>query len=840
LTHPRSPLRGADRIVSIFRQGHEAGQLSHNEYQLLKNRLDAFDWIGAARIAPSDITIRDHSEIAIVAAVTPNLAGALNLPLGAGVIISNHMWQSEFGGRADIIGSQIRVNNADLRINGVAKDQLEGLYRDRIVDLWVPLLVRSLPGTDRDRRDLWVLASLRRAVSTSQAQADVRRSLNSSSDVSVVPFTGATPTMVQGLSRIGALLNWTSGAVFFIACINVGSFLLGRALRRSHETSLRIALGATRAALIRELLSDSIVMSLAGGSVGVLLAVWTARVIPALLFQEDAERLVLAPHLLPIVTASMLTVGITVICGMMPVFATVTDRPWTILRRESELPSKTMERLRSGLVIGQITTCWVLVVCTALLLEGLRSALETGAGHRLGNPILVTVQAQAQPEVDIKFFSEVEQRAKSAANLSPLAWTARPPGSQAAWRSFKVQPPSLQRRDVEIDVAWFTPDSLKLFDNRPIAGRMFGLIDQTRRVAVVDELAAAELFGRDTIGMVIQDPSSLPVEIIGVVKRSSKYELQQERPTIYYDYMNHSDVPKPIRSAHFRVPLVSPLMNIQLNANVVSPRYFSAFDLPLIAGQVFAEHQVPGQDRVGVINQEAADLFFGGQLLGTGIIDERGVRTEIIGVVGSRVLGTFQQHEEPTIYLPMWQECPPRMTLVLERSKWNGRILADLRRRIESVPGHDLTPAIIEPLDTRLAQSAFAPLRIATLICGASASTGLILSILGLFNAQNEAERQRLRELALHVALGAQRWRIVFRVVRNAGRLVLLGTVTGSLVSLALVRLLIADTVSITSPPFWVWMIAPLLLVVVVVIASAIPAHRASHVDPLTIMRDNN
>jgi hypothetical protein len=488
LTHPWSPL-GADRIVSIFRQGREAGQLSHNEYQLLKNRLDAFDWVGAARIAPSEITIGDHSEITNVAAVTPNLAGALNLPLGAGVIISNHMWQSEFGGRADIIGGQTRVNNADLRINGVAKDRLEGLYRDRIVDLWMPLQDRSLPGTDRTRGDLWVLASLRRAVSISQAQADVRRNFNNPSEVSVVPFTGATPRMVQGLSRIGALLNCSSGAVFFIACINVASFLLGRALRRSHETSLRIALGATRAALIRELLSDSVIMSLAGGAVGILLALRTARVIPALLFEEDAERLVFAPHLLPIVTASMLTVGITVICGMMPVFATVTDRPWIILRREGELPSKTTERLRSGLVIGQITTCWVLVICTALLLEGLRSALQTSAGHRLGNPILVTVQALARREVDIKFFNQVEQKTKSAASLSPLAWTARPPGSQAVWRSFKVQPPSLRRRDVEMDVAWFTPDSLKLFDNRPIAGRMFGLLDQTRRVAVVDEEA---------------------------------------------------------------------------------------------------------------------------------------------------------------------------------------------------------------------------------------------------------------------------------------------------------------------------------------------------------------
>jgi hypothetical protein len=124
LTQPSSLLRGADRIVSIFRQGHhrEVGPLSGNEYLLLKNRLDVFDWIGAARITPSDIMMSDHSEIAIVAAVTPNLAGVLDLPLGVGVVISHHMWQSEFGGRANIVGGQIRVNNTDFRITGIATE----------------------------------------------------------------------------------------------------------------------------------------------------------------------------------------------------------------------------------------------------------------------------------------------------------------------------------------------------------------------------------------------------------------------------------------------------------------------------------------------------------------------------------------------------------------------------------------------------------------------------------------------------------------------------------------------------------------------------------------------
>ncbi len=332
--------------------------------------------------------------------------------------------------------------------------------------------------------------------------------------------------MVQGLSRIGTLLNCASGAVFFIACINVASFLLGRALRRSHETSLRIALGATRAKLMGELLSDSIVISLAGGALGILLAVWTARVIPALLFEEDAERLVFTPHLLSIVTASILSVGITVACGMMPVFATVTDRPWTILQRESGLPSKTMERLRAGLVVGQITTCCVLVVCTAFLLR--RSSLGPGNERRtspwLCDPCNRTSAGRSQ------LFQRSRARAKSAAtNLSPLAWTDLPPGNRPTWSSFRVQPPSLQLRDVEMDIEWLTPRSLELLDKQPIAGRMFGLRDQTR-VAVIDEEASAELFGRETVGVVVQDPAGVPIEIIGVVKRGPKYALQQKCP----------------------------------------------------------------------------------------------------------------------------------------------------------------------------------------------------------------------------------------------------------------------------------------------------------------------
>jgi ABC-type lipoprotein release transport system permease subunit len=840
LTHAGSSLEYADRIVSIFKQDRfrSAGPLSGDEYRLLDQQADAFDWIEAVRVTPSDITIGDHSEIVTVAAVMPNLAVALKVPLGNGVVLSYRFWQSDFDGRTDAIGKHIRIDSVDYPITGVAPIQLEGLYRDRPTDVWMSLQARSLKSVDGSGRDLWVLARLRRAVSTGQAEAAVHLKFGNSVAVSVIPFTGTPPRMAQGLSRVVRLLNLAAGAVFFIACINVASLLLGRALRRSGETSLRIALGATRAKLVGELLSDSIVISLAGGAFGTLLAVWSEHAIPALLFQQDAERLVFTPHLLPIVAASLLCVSVTALCGIVPVFATSTDRPWTILRRESGLPSKTVQRLRTGLAVAQITTCSMLVICAVVLSESFHSALETGTGKRLSDPVLITVQAQARPDVDIKHFAEVAQRARSIATLSSLAWAARLPGDQPTWRSFRIQPSTPNDRDVELDIDWFTPESLEFIDTEPAAGRLFSLRDQARRVAVVDEEAAAELFGLETVGIVIQDPAGMPTEIIGVVRRNATSPLNSRRPTIYYNYGGPSVAPERVSRARFRVPVVLPSMHVELNVNVVSPSYFDELGLSLIAGQEFPERPLPGEGRVTVINQEAAGLYFSSNPLGAGLIDDYGVRTAIIGVVGSHLLGTFQRQEEPTIYLPMWQDAPPRMTLILEASKWNDRILTDLRRGIESIPGPSVAPVVIKTLDVQLAQSGLAPLRIATLILGASASTALVLSFLGLLSVQSDAERQRCRELALHMAFGAQRWQIAFVVFKRAARLASVGTLIGMLGSLALWRVVARDT-AISSPSFWGWLIAALSPALAVMIAAVLPAYRASIVNPTTVMGDD-
>ncbi len=837
LIHPNVPTKDEDRMVSIFAHDktHSAGPLTRHQFQLLRSHPDAFVWIDGARIAPANVNLGGGSEIAIVAAVMPNLANALSLPQNGGAILSRRMWQREFGNGVNVVGQRVRINNVDLPITGIAPDRLEGLYRDQIVDIWTPLPAASFQDQDQNSRDVWVLARIRDGVSMSEVQRNIGRRLGDSNGIYLAPFSGASPIMARGLSQIGTLLEFASAAVFLVACCVVASLLLGRALRRIHIMSINVALGAARLNLVMGVLSDCVVVSLVGGALGLLLAIGTAHVLPGLLFAEDAERLVFAPRLFSIVLSSLVCVGVIIACGCVPILATTTDRPWNVLQRESGLPSTAIARFRALLVVGQITICCVLTIFTTVLFERFHTLIRTTAGHGVGNLVLATVR---MPD-NTTYFKAVEETVKSMPNVSPLAWTTLIPGSLPAWRSFRVQMPSSSLRDVPIDITG-QPGSPGSAERRPLWGRPFEAQDQSCHVAIVNEEAASTLFGPDTIGMSIQDPDGAPVEIVGVVKQSPGHRKDDRRsPAIYFndsDSLAHSR----IAMAGFRAPLAAAHSSIEMNTNFVSPGYLRALGLSLIDGQWFPEHEVAGECRhLGVINQEAADLYFGGRALGAALIDNIGIRTEIVGIVSSQALGTFEQKAQPAIYISIWQEHPSRMTLLIRSSMWNQQIMDQLRGRIESVLGNGPASPVITPLDTRLVESGFAPLRIARLIFATSTLTALVLSIFGLLSVQSDTERQRRRELAVRIALGAQRRHIFFMTVKEIGQLALAGILIGTLISGAALRAFTSELATIGSPPFQVWLLAPILSMLILIMTATVAAYRALSGEPHTVMRED-
>jgi len=409
-------------------------------------------------------------------------------------------------------------------------------------------------------------------------------------------------------------------------------------------------------------------------------------------------------------------------------------------------------------------------------------------------------------------------------------------------QSFRIEPAQWPLREVTLDTDWITSDSLHLFDLPPKAGHMFGAAERTCRAAIVNEEAAEELFGRYSTGRTLRDPENpQPIEIIGVVAmRESEEVAKKNRPTVYFDYTSHQETPpRRITDVRLRAPIASELASADFETNVVSPGYFDAVGSKLVAGRGFTGHTTSTGCRIGIVNQEAVDLYLGGNAVGAAVIDEQGRRTDIIGVVHSGPLGAFQRRVQPTLYLPMAQDVLTSMSMIVQLREVNGATLPDLRRRLEEVPGRGPSPVLVRTFETYLNQTSLAPLRVATLLLGASATVALLLSVLGLFSALSDAARQRRRELAIRIALGASRWRIIGQVLGEGVRLACAGTLAGMLMSPALSRWMSGITPGSGSPALWVWVAAPLALAGVVTIASVLPTRRALMTNPLTIMHDD-
>jgi hypothetical protein len=641
------------------------------------------------------------------------------------------------------------------------------------------------------------------------------------------------------MARIGALLSAAAWAVFVIACINVATLLLLRSSSRSRESSVRIALGAGRGQIARLFLADAILISLTGGAFGILLAVWTTRVVPSLLFERDAEQVVFIPNFRATIAASLACAAIMIVCGLAPLTETRRDDPASVLRRESAGPSRAMRRLRTALVGVQMTCCCLLVISAAILITAFRDSLRTKAGARLKLTILATVDSQerfGRPDLGEQYFRNIEQAAQSMPQTIMTTWSNMPPGSQSAWQSVRTEPPTPALRDVVLDVALFTPQSLHAVALPPISGRMFSRNDtpQSCRVVVVNQ-AAGDLLGRNAVGETILDAAGQPAEIVGLVAPSDEARESGVRPTVYYYPDQRIVASDQVGPTRFRVPAEATHSRAILETHAVSPTYFDFMGLAVTAGRSFPD-AASRSCRIGVINQEANERYFAGKAVGAAIVDGGGHRTEIIGVVQSAFLRASQRRVDPAIYFPMAQDFFPRMTLVIGSRDTTTATIAAMRNRLDAVPG-GRSPVLVTTLEAHLSRIALAPERIAMVLISAAAAIALVLGSLGLHGALLDRARQRRREFGVRIALGSQGWRLVGQVLGEGVRLAASGTIAGLLLSRVLARWLSQTMPAAGSPPVWVWVVAPGALLAAVLIASVLPARIALATDPLTIMR---
>jgi hypothetical protein len=685
-----------------------------------------------------------------------------------------------------------------------------------------------------------VLGRLRSGIQESQAQTALNANRTDATRIVVMPYTGTMPDAAGGMRRVGLLLSAASGVVFLIACANVATFLLARASARSRETAVRVALGASRRRLAAHLLADSIVLSVAGAAMGLLLAIWMAGVLPAFLFDQDAEQLRFVPDAIGSIAVAGVCGAIMILCGLTPLLEVRHDDPALVLRRESAGPSNQLRRLREALVVGQMACCCLLVVFTTILYTGFRQALQTGAGERLQHAVIATLEAAAlfsRPDLGLRYFREAERAALSTPGIFATAWSGTPPGSRPGWQAVRIEQAHPPLHDVVVDIADFTPESLALVKLPPLSGRMFGIEDSPRScpVVVVNKTAAG-MFDGDPVGQSIEDATGRRLDVVGVV--DNKDPDRPHRPTIFYypaqagSRLNHAG------TARFRIPVSQAVIRGVIETHVVSASYFEEVDLPAVAGSLFGEEPGDGDCRVGVINEEAAVRYFGRDAVGGAIVDASGRRTGIVGVVRSPRLRASQRGVEPAVYLPFTQDFLPRMTLILNARASGAALVSAVRDRVSAVPGGRTLPVVVT-LEEHLRRTALASERIAAVLVGACATTGLVLGILGLYGAMNDAARQRRRQYAVRLALGAPAWRVVKQVLGEGLWLAAMGAAVGLAGSFFLARSLTRLTPSAAAPDLKLWAIAPLLLLAATLAASVLPARRTLAVDPLTVMRDD-
>ena len=642
----------------------------------------------------------------------------------------------------------------------------------------------------------------------------------------------------EGIARIGRLLRVAAIAVFAIACANVASFLLARASARSRETAVRVAIGAGRKQLVRQVLADSLLISIAGAAAGAILAFWLGQIVPSLLFDEDAEKMIFAADPRGVALIALACAAITLVCGLLPVIETRHDDPGAIIQRESSGPSRASIRLGAGLVIIQMTACTLLVISAGVLLAGFRSALQTSTARRLSSPVVVSIDAlQSSSKAHektggLQYFESGAIAAREVAGATSIAWAASVPGNRPITQSYEIETPHLPLRELSLLSTPFTPQTLDTLHMPPLEGRLFGTSDAGRCSGVViTREAARELDVEPIVGRSIEKPSGEWAEIIGVVA------ARDDSAARVYHYLPGAEPPYPAVKLERYRSAAAPAQSRVFDTNIVSPNYFQFMGMPALAGRLFDD--TLDACRVAVVNRQAADLFSGGDAVGGAIIDRLGRRTRVIGVVGSTQLRAAQRAVQPTVYFPMRQDFQPRMIMIMETGGADRSTLERLHRRIALITGGREERIIVKTLDEHLSRTALAPERIATVLVGASATIALVLGMLGLYGIMSDAARRRQREFALRIALGAGGGHVVGQVISEGMRLVVAGTVSGMIGSVVVAQWVASVTPTDEPVSPWIWMAAPLTLALAVMIAAVLPARRALASDPLMIMKDH-
>jgi len=565
-------------LSGVWRDTGRTGGLSYLEYlDYRAQTTDVFSSVLA--FAPSSFSVASGGEPQRIRGhvVSGSYFSALGVTADAGrmlqisdddagavpvAVISRRLSRQRFGGV--IPDRPIVVNGRDVSVVGVAPEGFVGPEFGQSADIWVP--ISSLPALNsshagwlRERRTLWlrVMARRRADVSVQRAQAVVSgiaaaleaeypdANTNRGAIISSAS-AGVRPSDRGELVPIAALLLGVTGLVLLIACANVSNLLLARGAGRMTELSIRAAVGASRWRIIRQLLAESLVLSVFGAAAGLLLAFWAADLLLARLPEIDFGGLQAAVDARVVVFTALLAIGSTCVFGLTPALAVTRG---TLVSRVRTTPRGGRSRTQGFFVIVQLSLSLVLLLGAGLSVRALQktSAIDLGFNpHGLLSASYDLGLQNYAPDRRDGFRRELTSRLQALPGIDAVTMTdLLPLGGTMVSTVVAAQEPGGSTSESRAYMSSVGPDYFKTMEIPLVRGRGIDVGDRRGApdVAIANETLARQLWSDlDPIGRTVTLDDRV-VRIVGVA-RNAKYDEASEhtRPFLYLALAQHSNV----------------------------------------------------------------------------------------------------------------------------------------------------------------------------------------------------------------------------------------------------------------------------------------------------------
>ena len=772
------PVEAPGELVDIY--GHTATSTSHDSnsypnYLDFREQTETLTGLAAYANFFGNLSVEGRSELVIGESVSDNYFQMLGVRPAMGrpflaeefetvgaapvTILSHRFWQTRFGGAPDILDRTLRINGTVYDIVGVAPERFGGMFPAVTAQLWIPLaMIDEVEpiGSQRnsgagggpsilDRRGrhfLWMRGRMAPGVEVEQVRAEMTAlsdrlaaaypETNAREQVTVLRTSdiAINPDFDSTIGPAGLILLGAVGLVLLVACANLANMMLARASTKRRELAVRVAIGASRGRVIRSMLTESLLVAFAGGTVAVFLALWLTGIMAR--FQPPLP-IDIGLEISPDWRVFVFTFGVAVLTGiafgLIP--ALRASRPDLVpaLKDSGRSESRAGRRfdLRDGLVVAQVAFSLLLLVTGALMVRSLGAAARVDLGY---------------------------------------------PADRVAYLS------------MALEMNGYEPDE----------GRAF------IQAAKVRLEALPEVEG---VALASRLPQSLNSNGFG----------------IYIDGHQSSDNDAPYI----------------MDGASVGPGYFDVLGLRIIDGRGIEAADQEEDRSVAVITETMAARYWpNGSAVGREFRSGwEGRPIQVVGVVEDYKVDTPGEAPKPYIHLPLTPS-GSFANFMVRTATTADPLVPDLEREVRTL---DPDLVFLETGTIRgMADVRVFPVRAGAVLIGAFGLLALLLAGVGLYGVIALSVSQRVREIGIRKALGAETTKLVGLVLRRGMLLVLAGGALGAIMAAGAAQLL-SSALYVPALDVLSYLAAFLILAAVAALANLVPAHRASAIEPVVALR---